>query len=74
MSDSLFKKILTDITETIEDLFIALLAIVLIVFMAGQFYGVENAGTEVFWYPIWAFGGIVIIKLVKDSFFSLTKK
>lgn len=73
MGDSLFKKLVNDTVSTIEDLFIASLAVILIVFVAGQFFGVKYAGTPVFWYPIWAFIIVLLLKLLKDAFFQMTK-
>lgn len=69
----MFRKLLDDICSTIEDLFITFLGFTLVVFMAGQFYGVEYAGSEEFWYPVWAFLAILAIKILKD-FFSRTKE
>lgn len=66
MGESLFRKIIDDICATIEDLFITFLSFALVVFMIGQFYGVAYSGQEEFWYPVWAFIIILVVKIVKD--------
>ena len=74
MGESLFKKLMKEIVGSIDDLFVTVLAAALVVFMAGQFYGVAYKGDEAFWYPAWAFVIILVLKLLKDSFFKKKKE
>jgi len=76
MGESLFRKTMADIVQTVEDLFITFLGFVLVVFMAGEIYGAAYREsirmlTGTFWYPLWLFVIILVIKLLKDV---LTKK
>ncbi|MBN3037367.1 MAG: hypothetical protein JW834_02885 [Candidatus Diapherotrites archaeon] len=63
---AIVKKIVDDIYDTIEDFFTAVVGVLLITFIVGQFYGAYYAKSSMFWYPIYAFGLLLVYKLISD--------
>jgi len=76
MGESLFKNLVNEIVDTVQDLFIAAIAAILLIFMAGEFYGsaLGSTGNPAFWYPAWALGIVLAYKLLKDMFRKEKKK
>jgi hypothetical protein len=74
MGESLFKKLVKEVVATVQDLFVTALVLVILVFMAGQFYGVAYSRVEAFWYPAWVLAVVLVYKLLKDMFHKEKKK
>ena len=62
------KTVLNDIFDAIEDVAATIVGVILIVFIAGQLYAVRFFNTDYFYYPIYLFIALLVLKLFKDPF------
>ncbi len=61
----MMKEVINDLADTVEDLFLTVLGLALIVFMVGMWYG-ANIEAPVLYYPLYLFLALLAYKLAKD--------
>lgn len=57
---------LNKLWEGVQDVAIFFFGYTLIVFIAGQWFGVVYSKTEIFWYPLYALAFLMVIKILID--------
>jgi len=71
---TIIKKLFDELVDTIEDLATMLIAVAIVVFAVGAYYGSIYAHSAALWYPAYLVVGILMLKLVKDLLVKATKK
>ncbi|MCD6522377.1 MAG: hypothetical protein J7K68_01390 [Candidatus Diapherotrites archaeon] len=71
----MLKELINSMVDAVEDLATAIIAVVLVIFVAGEFYAnMFPATTQEFWYPSALFVVVLILKLIKDIFQKVRRK
>jgi hypothetical protein len=68
------KSIIEDLVETVEDMLTAVLGVVVVIFMAGTYYGSAFSNGPELHYPLYVFIALLVFKLAKDVVTSKGKK
>lgn len=66
---------ISDVATAVKDMMLFFVAYTVAVFVCGQWFGQMYAkGTEVFWYPLYLFMAVLVIKIIADVFVKPAKK
>lgn len=57
---------LGNIFNAIQDLFIFFVAYTIIIFIAGQWFGIVYGKSDVFWWPLYLLGFVMVVKVLVD--------
>lgn len=60
------KSVIDDVIGSVQDLFSFVVGLALVMFILGEFYGSYFRFSNVYWYPAYILGAMVVMKVLKD--------
>lgn len=57
---------INDLLKGVEDITIFFIGYTLLLFVAGEWFGLFYKGTDIFWYPLYALFIVLFIKIMLD--------